>query len=149
MDRRLAIAISGTSAAMVLAVGLTAAGFVPGPRASVEAETPASAADPGEFGETAAIAALEPEVVYIKPADKPKTIVVKRPATSVRSASASRSQKTVARKAAARTRRAARIAQQRHEHESEAREHARERAAERRKEAREHEREREDEREDD
>jgi hypothetical protein len=71
MRQRLAIAISAIVAAAVLAVGLTAAGFAPEPRpaAAEAAESPAI---------EAAVEDLEPEIVYLKPAPKPKTVVVKK-----------------------------------------------------------------------
>ena len=128
MDRRLVIAISGSSAAVVLAVGLTAAGFVPGPRSVAEAETSQAVSEAVAAETSASADTAKPKVVYVKPAPKPKTVVVQRPAR-VQPASNAQSRSPVARP----PRRSA----QRGERDSEAREHE----AERRKEAREHERE--------
>ena len=142
MDRRLVIAISGSSAAIVLAVGLTAAGFSPGARPSAAAESLSIAAEPVAADETEKPATAELDIVYVKPAPKPRTIVVKRSATGISPASKTRSRKA----APAPTRRVSRSASRR-EHESERRselrEHLREQEAERRKEAEEQARERE------
>ena len=71
MRQRLAIAISAIVAAAVLAVGLTAGGFVPEPRpvAAEEVQAPATGTAVEDF---------EPEIVYIEPAPSPKTVVVKK-----------------------------------------------------------------------
>ncbi|MEX1296275.1 MAG: hypothetical protein AB1Z67_08905 [Candidatus Limnocylindrales bacterium] len=71
MRQRLAIAISSLVAAAVLAVGLTAAGFGPEPRPAT-AEEPPSAAIEG------AVEDVEREVIYVEPAPKPETVVVKK-----------------------------------------------------------------------
>jgi hypothetical protein len=76
MRRRIAIAISSLVAAAVLAVGLAASGFGPEPRS-----TPAEAAGTDVAESVTAesmVADVEPEVVYIKPAPKPETVVVKK-----------------------------------------------------------------------
>ena len=80
MRQRLALAISSVVAASVLAVGLSAAGF--GPNAPTVASdddfevAQANADDPTEDELTEAV---EPEIVYVKPAPAPKTVVkVKR-----------------------------------------------------------------------
>jgi hypothetical protein len=76
MRQRLAIAVSSLVAAGVLAVGLSAAGFGPMTRPAAGedldvANVPGSA--------PAAAEAAEPEVVYVEPAPKAKTVVkVKR-----------------------------------------------------------------------
>lgn len=69
MRQRLAITIGGLAAAGVLAVGLGAAGFAPAARPDPgpdQAEAVVEAADP----------TIEPEVVYVKPAPPPKTVIV-------------------------------------------------------------------------
>jgi hypothetical protein len=76
MRQRLAIAVSSLVAAGVLAVGLSAAGFGPGAQPAAGEEP-----DVATVQETApAVAeAAEPEVVYVEPAPKAKTVVkVKR-----------------------------------------------------------------------
>jgi ABC-type antimicrobial peptide transport system permease subunit len=77
MRQRLAIAISGLVAAAVLAVGLTAAGFAPESR-SVAAEVP----DVTPVESVERVDELEPEVVYVKPAPEPKTVIVTKRAKS-------------------------------------------------------------------
>jgi hypothetical protein len=72
MRQRLALIISGTVTAAVLAVGLSAAGF--GPSSGFATDDGAGA----DGTVTAADAAPEPEVVYVKPAPKRKTVVVTR-----------------------------------------------------------------------
>jgi hypothetical protein len=71
MRQRLALTISSLAAAGVLAVGLSAAGFGPVDRAE-------SSDDQGTETIAAATQATEPEVVYIKPAPEPTTVVVTR-----------------------------------------------------------------------
>lgn len=68
MRQRPAIAISAIVAAAVLAVGLTAAGFVPEPRPAAAEEVEAAAVE-------SAVEDPGPEVVYIEPAPEPKTVV--------------------------------------------------------------------------
>jgi hypothetical protein len=70
MRHRLAIAISSLVAAAVLAVGLTAAGFGP---VSVPA-----AAEVGDGATGTTAEGVEPEVVFVKPAPEPRTVVVKK-----------------------------------------------------------------------
>jgi hypothetical protein len=77
MVQRLAITVGGIAATVVLTVGLVAAGFVPGSSPATLAD-PASAA--GEDTATTAGDQIEPEIVYVKPAPKARTIVVERPA---------------------------------------------------------------------
>jgi hypothetical protein len=89
MRQRLAFAISILAAAGVLAVGLTAAGFAPQPRS--DGGTVAEAADVEMPATEGTAARTDPEIVYIKPAPEPKTVVVKKrvqaPASSSRSTS--------------------------------------------------------------
>ncbi len=89
MPQRLALAAASVVATIVLTVGLVAAGF--GPLA--DADRPASAADDLAAADLAAEAEadLKPEVVYIKPAPSPKTIVLKKRGEAVRAASTSKS----------------------------------------------------------
>ena len=67
MRQRIAIAISSITAAAVLAIGLTAAGFGPG--------NGLAATDPPAREEVAA-QAPEPEIVYVQPAPERETVVV-------------------------------------------------------------------------
>ena len=67
MRQRIAIAISSITAAAVLAIGLTAAGFGPG-NGLAATELPAE--------DEVAAQPPEPEIVYVKPAPKRKTVVV-------------------------------------------------------------------------
>ena len=91
MRQRVAIAISSLVAAAVLAVGLTAAGFGPAPQAALGEEAELAVTDATvDVAEPDEI--TEPEVIYVKPAPKPKTVVVKKrvkqqPASSSGSAS--------------------------------------------------------------
>lgn len=68
MRQRLALSISVLAAAGVLAIGLSAAGF--GPTAQPDRDEV-----PNEPTVLATEQAIEPEVVYVKPAPKPKTVV--------------------------------------------------------------------------
>jgi hypothetical protein len=88
MVKRLGIAIGALAAAAVLTVGLVAAGFGPAPRngEAVEAASVASGA------EQAGKPGREPEVVYVKPARKPRTIVVERTAARSSGSGSSSSQ---------------------------------------------------------
>ena len=128
MRQRLAIAISGLVVAAVLAVGLTAAGFGPGPRpaAAEEVETVAAATS---------VEDAEPEVVYIEPAREPETVVVKKRVKQRASGAADQGSRQV---------RATR-----YEDDDDEAEHRRERRRESAKERREERREREHEDEDD
>lgn len=75
MRQRLAIAISSLVAAGVLAVGLSAAGFGPGSTVAGDDQS----ADAALASSDGQLEAAEPEVVYVKPAPPPKTVVkVKR-----------------------------------------------------------------------
>jgi hypothetical protein len=82
MFERLAITAVGVAATVVLTVGLVAAGFTPRsaePDAAIDAALLAAAqasADPS------ADPTLEPEIVYIKPAPTPRTVVVERRTTT-------------------------------------------------------------------
>jgi IS5 family transposase len=71
MRQRLALTISSLAAAGVLAVGLTAAGFGPADQAQSRDDQGAETID--GTGQAA-----EAEVIYIKPAPEPKTVVVTR-----------------------------------------------------------------------
>ena len=135
MRQRLAIAISGLVAAAVLAVGLTAAGFGPEPRPAAAEEVEAVAAE-------TTIEDTEPEVVYIKPAPKPQTVVVKK---RVQQKAASSAKKSTKRTRATRSGDDDDEAEERRERR---RESVKERREERREEAKER-RERKDEDEDD
>jgi len=131
MRQRLAIALSGLVAAAVLAVGLTAAGFGPEPRPAAADEIEAVAAE-------TTIEDTEPEVVYIKPAPKPKTVVVKKRVQQKATGSARKDTKR------ARVMRSGDDddeAEHRRESRKERRQERREEAKERREERREHERE--------
>jgi hypothetical protein len=78
MLERLAITAVGVTATVVLTVGLAAAGFAPRstePDTSVDAALLAAAE--ASASPTAA-PTLEPEIVYIKPAPTPRTVVVER-----------------------------------------------------------------------
>jgi hypothetical protein len=133
MRQRLAIAISGVVAAGVLTVGLAAAGFGPEPRPDVRAAVDAEAVD-------RTVEDTEPEVVYIKPAPTPETVVVTKRAKPADGGSGSASRQV----------RAARSgddddeAEHRRESAKERRDERRESAKERREERREREREDED-----
>ncbi len=77
MPQRLALITASVVATIVLTVGLVAAGFVPLPRPdqAVEAASNVSTAVTDDALQPSA----EPEIVYIKPAPKPKTVVVEQP----------------------------------------------------------------------
>jgi hypothetical protein len=76
MRQRLALATAGVLAMMALTVGLVLAGFAPAnPDSNGDPATRIAAA-----ADAAAPQAVEPQVVYIKPAPTPKTIVVNKPA---------------------------------------------------------------------
>ncbi len=135
MPQRLAIIAASLAATIVLTVGLVAAGFGPSPRPSnVAAKAPESAA------KEAAPPNLEPEVVYIKPAPKPKTVVLKQQAQAKQSAPAKSRKKVVQ----VRQVRSDDDRYEDREHEREAAAERRKKAAERAKERREHEGERDD-----
>ncbi len=85
MPQRLALITASVVATIVLTVGLVAAGFVPVPRAGQAVEA-ASNVSP-TVTEDATQPSAEPEVVYIKPAPKPKTVVVEQPVSTKSSAS--------------------------------------------------------------
>ncbi len=77
MIKSLAITVAGVAAATALAFGLVAAGFGPRPAA-------VGAAGGAPFVEALAVApatvdpSLAPEIVYVKPAPPPRTVVVER-----------------------------------------------------------------------
>jgi hypothetical protein len=83
MPQRLALAAAALAAAVVLTVGLVAAGFAPTssgqPVSANLAETTAE--------EALAEPTLEPEIVYVRPAATPRTIVLEKQAPAVRSGS--------------------------------------------------------------
>jgi hypothetical protein len=93
MRQRLAIVISGITAAAILAVGLSAAGF--GPVSGLAAGAPSG----GEVDTAQADATPEPEVVYVKPAPKRKTVVVTE--RVAKSSTVAKSKKAVRRATAA------------------------------------------------
>ena len=75
--QRVAIAVGAISASVVLALGLTAAGFAPGPASPVAGQvtlgdTELQAPDP----------TVRPRKVYVKPAPKAQTIIVREAAPS-------------------------------------------------------------------
>jgi hypothetical protein len=83
MTKRIAIVVGSIAAAAVLTVGLVVAGF--GPVSRGGPETAEAAAQPAHGPVLAGTEPREPEVVYVKPARKRRTIVVERPAvTAVR-----------------------------------------------------------------
>jgi hypothetical protein len=129
MRKAVVLAVSLLAAASVLTVGLAAAGFAPPPRASSAGNLDVISDEGANVAQ--AKATLEPEVVYVKPAPKPKTVVVKR---QVRRATTARSSRSTSASRSTTVRRASR------EREDDDR---RERASERRKEAAEDRRERE------
>ena len=86
MRQRLAIAISSLVAAAVLVVGLTVAGFGPEQRSATGEEVEAVAAE-------TTVEDTEPEIVYIKPAPKPKTVFVKKPVQQKATGSAKKNTK--------------------------------------------------------
>ena len=73
MIKRLAITAAGISAAIVLTVGLVAADLGPRPAGADPAGTEMLATPL-----TAASPTLEPEIVYVKPAPAPRTVIVER-----------------------------------------------------------------------
>ncbi len=83
MPQRLALIAAAAAATIVLAVGLAAAGFVPVARPG----EPAVAAFDSATITTEA--APEPEVVYVKPAPSPKTVVVQKPSKAATSSKSS------------------------------------------------------------
>lgn len=72
---RLAIAISSAVAACFLAAGLSAAGYGPLGHPDVE-EAPSVSDEAVIVADVDADVARKPKVVYVKPAPKPKTVVV-------------------------------------------------------------------------
>lgn len=89
MIKQVAITAAGIGAAIVLTLGLVAAGFGPRPAGADPAGTEVLAA-PLTAAAALAEPTLEPEIVYVKPAPAPKTVVVERQ-TATRSTAASRS----------------------------------------------------------
>ena len=77
MIQRLAITIAGIAATIVLTVGLVAAGLVPASSSDALAEPVLPALDAKVAADSGAV---EPDVVYVRPAPKPKTVVVEKPA---------------------------------------------------------------------
>ena len=77
MIKQVAITVAGIGAAIVLTVGLVAAGFGPRPAGVDPAGTEVLAAPLTATSPTAE-PTLEAEVVYVKPAPAPKTVVVER-----------------------------------------------------------------------
>jgi hypothetical protein len=71
MARKIILALAGLAASLTIAVGLTAAGFAP---AAAPNGPLVSASDDGE-DVVPARKAVEPEVVYVKPAPKRRTVV--------------------------------------------------------------------------
>ncbi len=75
--QRIALAVGAISASVVLALGMTAAGFAPGPAGAMQ-----SAAGQGDAEPAVAEPASQPRKIYVKPAPKAKTIVVREGAPS-------------------------------------------------------------------
>jgi hypothetical protein len=71
MPKRIAIVAASVVATIVLTVGLAAAGFGP----TITRGSVADAAGSTDTAE-AAVTPTKPKVVYVKPAPKPKTIVI-------------------------------------------------------------------------
>ena len=80
MPQRIALFAASAVATILLAVGLAAAGFVPLPHGGESAAAAPDAATTA--AEQAGQLPVEPETVYVKPAPKPKTIVVEKPAAA-------------------------------------------------------------------
>ena len=94
MIQRFAIALAGLTAATVLAVGLAAAGFGPRPDGTA-VDALSIEATPGQADATPR---TERKTVYVRPARKPKKVVVTVPATravSARSSQPTRRVRTV------------------------------------------------------
>jgi hypothetical protein len=72
MARTIILALAGLAASLALAVGLTAAGFAP--KTTPAEAAPPALADPAVDASTPQKTAGT-EVVYVKPAPKPRTIV--------------------------------------------------------------------------
>jgi len=89
MIKSIAITAAGIGAAIVLTVGLVAAGFGPRP-AGVDPAGAEVLAAPLMAVSPTAEPTLEAEIVYVKPAPAPKTVVVERQ-TATRNTAASRS----------------------------------------------------------
>jgi hypothetical protein len=83
MVKRIAIVVGGMAAAAVLTVGLVVAGL--GPVRPSGPETVVAASEDTDAPVQAAADLREPEVVYVKPARKQRTIVVERPTAKVSS----------------------------------------------------------------
>lgn len=81
MIKSIAITAAGISAAIVLTVGLAAAGFGPRPTGADPAG-PEVLAAPLTAASPTAEPTLEPEIVYVKPAPAPRTVVVERQTAS-------------------------------------------------------------------
>jgi hypothetical protein len=81
MIRQLAITAAGIGAAIVLTVGLAAAGFGPRPAGPDPAMTEALA-QPFTAVSSTAEPTLEPEIVYVMPAPAQETVVVERQTAS-------------------------------------------------------------------
>jgi hypothetical protein len=83
MPQRLALAAAALAAAVVLTIGLVAAGFAPTSSGQpVSASLTQATAD-----EALAEPRLEPEIVYVRPAATPRTIVLEKQAPAARSGS--------------------------------------------------------------
>jgi hypothetical protein len=81
MVKRIAIVVGGMAAAAVLTVGLVVAGL--GPVRPSGSESVVASTEDADAPVQAAAALREPEVVYVKPARKRRTIVVERPTARV------------------------------------------------------------------
>ncbi len=129
MPQRLALVVATVAATIVLTIGLVVAGFAPVPGSGgIQSAAVALDGDLATDGradpELTNEAPLEPEVVYVKPAPTPQTIVLKKQAPAAKAAS-SGSRTTVVR----------RVPSQGDDEHDEGREHALEDAAERREHA--------------
>ncbi|HSM34625.1 MAG TPA: hypothetical protein VK987_11110 [Anaerolineae bacterium] len=83
MPQRLALAAAGLAAAVVLTVGLVAAGFAP-----TSSGQPVSAGLDEAADEALVEPSLWPEIVYVRPAPTPETIVLEKRASTAQSGSA-------------------------------------------------------------
>lgn len=89
MFERLAITAVGVTATVVLTVGLAAAGFAPRtaePDVSVDAALLAAETSAAPSAE----ATLEPEIIYVKAAPTPRTVIVERRTAALDDPAASR-----------------------------------------------------------
>ncbi len=84
MPQRLALITASVVATVVLTVGLVAGGFAPVPQPGQPVD--AASADTAVTAEQAIDPGSKPEVVYVKPAPSPKTIVLEKQTASKKQA---------------------------------------------------------------